>query len=268
MQFSKYTGSGNDFILIDNRKLFFDKDNHALISKLCHRQYGIGADGVILLENSDAADFKMCIFNCDGFEAEMCGNGIRCLFLFIQECGDCRSSFVIETKSGAISLNQEGAHIKASMQNPLDIRWSIDLSIDSASLKLHHLNTGVPHTVIFSDSIRESDLKELAPKIRHHPAFLPKGTNVNFATIKNKSKISVRTYERGVEAETLACGTGATAAAIAAAYVHGICLPISVETKSGEELKINCTINETAITDVTMAGSALFVYKGDYNLRT
>lgn len=268
MQFSKYTGAGNDFVLIDNRKLFFPKNDHALISKLCKREFGIGADGLILLENSDTKNYKMCIFNSDGFEAEMCGNGIRCLFKFILACGEISPSFLIETKSGEIFLEQDGEDVKVTMQNPSDIRFDIDLAVNATRLKLHYLNTGVPHAVIFSDSIKDNDLKELAPKVRHHSAFSPKGTNVNFITILDKNKIAIRTYERGIEAETLACGTGAVASAIAAAYLSDVELPVYVKMKSGEELKINCTINENAITDVTMSGPATFVYTGEYNLRT
>lgn len=269
MRFSKYVGSGNDFILIDNRNLFFPAKDHEYISKLCQRQCGIGADGLILLENSKTADFKMRIFNADGFEAEMCGNGIRCLFKFIQDVGQPTQNLVIETKEALIQLSEDPQNpelVKVQMQDPFDIEWNFDLHLVSKTFKVHFLNTGVPHAVIFSDEISDGDLKEIAPKIRFHDRFLPKGTNVNFVSVTGKNALTVRTYERGVENETLGCGTGATASAIAAAYHLGCELPINVKTKSGEELKIDCMINESTIKDVTMTGPALLVYKGELRL--
>lgn len=264
MHFSKYVGSGNDFILIDNRDLSFPSHDLAFISKLCHRQFGIGADGVILLENAKTADFKMRIFNADGSEAEMCGNGIRCFFKFIRDCGIDRPSYLIETKEAQIKLEEgKDEHVKVSMQQPFDVRFGIDLTIDLIPLKIHFLNTGVPHAVIFLDEIKDSDLKDLAPKIRFHPEFFPKGTNVNFVTITGKNEIAIRTYERGVENETLGCGTGACASAIATAHLFGVQHPVQVKTKSGEKLEIDFKIDQKNIKDVTMSGPALFVYSGD-----
>ncbi len=266
MFFSKYVGSGNDFILIDNRDLFFPDHDHETISKLCNRQCGIGADGLILLENSKTADFKMRIFNSDGSQAEMCGNGIRCLFKFIQECNETSKNFLIETKEAQIAVSEDSENpqlVKVAMQEPFDMQWNLDLCVDSNEYKVHFLNTGVPHAVIFSNAISDADLKEIAPKIRYHERFLPKGTNVNFVCVTGKNALNIRTYERGVENETLGCGTGATASAIAAAYLLDASLPITVKTKSGEELKIDCMIHESAIKNVTMTGPALFVYKGE-----
>lgn len=266
MFFSKYVGSGNDFILIDNRDLSFQAHDHAFISKLCHRQCGIGADGVILLENSETADFKMRIFNADGSEAEMCGNGIRCFFKFLHEMGQHKPSYLIETKASNLRVDQDGSQVKVEMQNPIDMKWNMDLTLDSDTLKVHYLNTGVPHAVIFKNEIEENDLKLLSPKIRFHTLFSPKGTNVNFATVTSENEVTIRTYERGVEDETLGCGTGATAASIAAAYLFNLKLPIRVKTKSGEKLEINFTIDQSIIKDVTMKGPAVFVYRGEFYL--
>lgn len=263
MFFSKYVGSGNDFILIDNRDLSFPSSDHLFISKLCHRQFGIGADGLMLLENSKLADFKMRIFNADGFEAEMCGNGIRCFFKFLHECKELNPSYLIETKEAKIQVTEDGELISVAMQDPFDMRWNLNVEIDSKKINLHYLNTGVPHVVVFVDSIQDSYLSELAPALRFHEAFSPKGTNVNFAVITGENTLTIRTYERGVEAETLGCGTGATASAIAAAYTEGLQLPITVKTKSNEELKIHSVIDESTIKDVTMTGPALFVYRGE-----
>lgn len=265
MLFSKYVALGNDFILFDNREFLFPTNDPLIIPKLCHRQFGIGADGIILLEDSKTADYKMRIFNSDGSEAEMCGNGIRCLFKFIQECNGPADSYLIETKASIISMQQDKTspdQIVVSMQDPTDISWNIDLILDQEKLKVHYLNTGVPHAVIFSPEIKDLDLKEKAPKIRFHECFLPKGTNVNFASVTGKNSLTIRTYERGVENETLGCGTGVTATALAAAYLYKLELPIQVKTKSEELLNINCTINDSTIKNVTMTGKADFVYRG------
>lgn len=264
MKFSKYVGAGNDFIFIDNRDFIFPAQDPLFIRKLCHRQCGIGADGVILLENSSKADYKMRIFNSDGHEAEMCGNGSRCFYKFIHECTALqKDAYVIETKESCIKLAQDGSNIQVSMMSPCDIIWNMDLKLDSSNLKVHSLNTGVPHAVVFLDEIKDSDLKNLAPKIRYHESF-SKGTNVNFVKILSNNEIMVRTYERGVEDETLSCGTGVTASAIAAAYLLQIPLPIKVNTKSNEQIEINCTINKESIQDVTMSGPAELVYKGEF----
>jgi diaminopimelate epimerase len=265
MLFSKYVGSGNDFILIDNRDLSFNTTDHVQISKLCHRQWGIGADGIILLENSHIADYKMRIFNADGYEAEMCGNGIRCFFKFINSFLGSKTAYAIETFESVVFVEKDlrTEEIKVAMQEPFDLCWNKDLEIGSETLKVHHLNTGVPHTVIFTSEILDDDIHIKAPKIRYHQDF-PKGTNVNFATISGNSTVTVRTYERGVEGETLSCGTGATAVALAAAYIHNLKLPIKVNTKSGVELEINCTLNQSIIKDVTMKGPAVLVYTGNF----
>jgi len=269
MFFSKYVGAGNDFIIIDNRTLTFPSHDHLFISRLCERTTGIGADGLILLENSKTADYKMRIFNSDGFEAEMCGNGIRCFFKFLQECEKNISSCVVETKEAKIELTQDEANesfVKVKMQEPFDMRWNLNVDVDSKTLTLHHLNTGVPHLVIFSDSVKDHDLTDVAPKLRYHESFLPKGANVNFATVTDNSNLSIRTYERGVENETLGCGTGATACALAAACVLDMLLPIHVKTRSGEEIKIHGIIenrkSEVTIKEVTMTGKAHLLYKG------
>lgn len=265
MKFSKYVGAGNDFIFIDNRDLIFPVQDPLFISKLCHRQCGIGADGVILLENSIKADFKMRIFNSDGHEAEMCGNGSRCFFKFIHECTSLKKDlYLVETKESFIQLLQNEPNVQVSMMNPCDMNWNMDLKVESSNLKVHSLNTGVPHVIVFLDEIEESDLKNLGPKIRYHESFSPKGTNVNFVKILSNNEIMVRTYERGVEDETLSCGTGVTASAIAAAYMLKIPLPIKVNTKSNEQIEINCTINQESIQDVTMSGPAELVYKGEF----
>lgn len=268
--FSKYSGCGNDFILIDNRFHIFPTADKALIAKLCHRHRGVGADGIILLENSLTADFKMRIFNSDGSEAEMCGNGIRCLMKFLQDQGFQDKKHVIETMNAKIPLFPENGEVSVEMPSPTEISWSTPLSINGNSWNIHFLNTGVPHAVIFVEDVLEVDLETIAPKIRFHSQFAPKGTNVNFVALQAHSqKIFLRTYERGVEQETLACGTGAVASAIAAAKIHGMSSPIHVQTKSQEYLKIAFHLDaESMFSNLIMTGPATFIFSGKIDLKS
>ena len=265
MQFSKYEGCGNDFLIFDNRENGFvvSKDQ---ITYLCNRKMGIGADGVILLENSSQADFRMRIFNADGSEAEMCGNGIRCLFKFIQELGYSEESYLIETMEKDLRVSAQDGEVSVEMANPYDIRWNQHLLVGDTSYLVHSMNTGVPHAVIFSDCLQELDVNQLAPPIRCHASFQPKGSNVNFASIQTNGIVKVRTFERGVEAETLACGTGATATAIIAARLYGLEQPIKVQTASDKILKVQFVEDNQQIHQVTLAGPANFIFRGEITL--
>lgn len=257
--FSKYSGCGNDFILIDNRSNFFPWEQPQLIQRLCHRQNGIGADGIILLENSQDAHFKMRIFNSDGSEAEMCGNGIRCLFKFIQECGIPGNSFNIETSLKILNISMDEQNVAVEIGNPSDLRWNIELN----PFIIHHLDTGVPHTVSFVETLEQLDVKKWGPYIRNHQEFTPKGTNANFASIDAHGLIHVRTYERGVENETLACGTGATATALAAAHIYNLEAPLFIKVRSGDILKIDFRPAKEGFTDVRLIGPVTHVFKGE-----
>lgn len=266
--FSKYTGCGNDFILIDNRRLLFPSNSTAIVSRLCHRQQGIGADGIILLEESGHADFKMRIFNADGSEAEMCGNGIRCLMKFIKELGFSSPRYTIETMERLLTLQLEGEEVCVEMGDPDEGRWNLSIESEGGAVPflLHHLNTGVPHAILFKEEIESFDLHYWGPKIRHHPMFHPRGTNVNVATLPVKGTMAVRTYERGVEGETLACGTGATAVALAAAYLSNAPSPIRVKTKLGDVLTIGFERTGDQFSRVTMTGPAKKVYTGEVEI--
>lgn len=261
--FSKYAGCGNDFILFDNRSLTFPADPHAIVDRLCHRQKGIGADGVILLENSQKAHFKMRIFNSDGSEAEMCGNGIRCLLKFIQDCGIQGNQFDIETMRKTLKVCFEMDDVAVEMGDPAEVRWEIPLS----PWMVHHLDTGVPHAVIFSDNMDSLNLNECGPKIRFHTMFAPRGANANFAQVDAKGVVYVRTYERGVEQETLACGTGATATALAAARIYGLKAPVKVKVRSGDILKIDFNLVGDNFTDVRLIGPVQYVFSGTIDLK-
>ena len=262
LTFSKYEGCGNDFILVDNRSFDFPTHHLSFIQKLCDRKFGVGADGLILLEQSSVANFKMRIFNADGSEAEMCGNGIRCLFKFIQKLGHHLPSYSIETINHPLVLHSKGDDVSVQMANPFDIKWNQTLSINSISYPFHFMNTGVPHAVIFVEDSETISVNSLGASVRYHPFFSPKGTNVNFAHLVD-NKVIVRTYERGVEAETLACGTGVTATAIAAAQSYDLSPPIQVITRSGQELTVDFVKDSEQIKNVILTGPAHLIFEGE-----
>jgi diaminopimelate epimerase len=263
--FFKYVGCGNDFMIIDNRQRQFPFQDFSWIRKLCHRQFGIGADGLILLENSSCADFRMRIFNADGFEAEMCGNGLRCLAKFIQELKFPASSYRIETMHRLVDISYEGTDISVKMDGPTELKWNIELLIPPHLYSIHYLNTGVPHVVLFADDIEKLNLKEIGPFIRHHLMFIPQGTNVNLAQRFSDQEVFVRTFERGVEGETLGCGTGAIAVALASAYCYQLNSPLYIRTASQEKLRIDFTRKNDTFSDITMTGSAYCTYRGSFN---
>lgn len=227
LSFTKYHGAGNDFILIDFRNASPLLDPALLARRLCARRLGIGADGLILLCPSEAADFKMRIFNADGSEPSMCGNGIRCLYDFVQKREIIPSELKIETLHGILTCRRNGEEIVVNLGAPEIIHWPIHL--DQGQLFV--LDTGVPHAVLFVDELDKVDVAEVGKKIRFHSQFAPQGVNVNFATIDPKGALSIRTYERGVEAETLACGTGAAAAAFVAMKHRGLPSPVFIQTR-------------------------------------
>lgn len=266
LAFSKYSGCGNDFILFDNRAGIFPAEDKTLIRNLCRRRLGIGADGVILLENSIEADFRMRIFNADASEAEMCGNGLRCFGKFLFELGLGEENFRVEVMRQIYSLQLRGDVVSVSMPPPGRTEWQVEFSLDGNLITADFLDTGVPHVVIFTDGLENVDLSDLGPKIRRHPRFSPKGANVNFASLDTEGFVSVRTYERGVEEETLACGTGAAAVAIAAAKKYALENPITVRPRSGEELKFYLAKENGEISRITMNGPANFIFHGEISI--
>ncbi len=257
VRFRKYEGAGNDFILVDNRDEVFPYQE---VAALCHRQKGIGADGVILWERSLTADVRMRIFNSDGSEAEMCGNGARCFFRFLKDLGHEGTQIRVETAERVIALEASGVDVAVSMGDPSDERWGLVVNTDGAQIALDYLNTGVPHAVCFVDDIQEVAVDRLGPILRHHPLFGPKGANVNW--VKLGSPLVLRTFERGVEGETLACGTGATAAALVAAKKYRLASPVTLVVASGDRLVVRFTEKTSGFSDVWLAGPARFVYEG------
>lgn len=262
-QFSKYSGCGNDFILIDDRSSSFPANNKELIRRFCNRELGVGADGVILLQNGKKGDYAMRIFNSDGSEAEMCGNGLRCLGQFIADLGEKRSAFTIDSMLRQHEIKMLSDAVQASMGPPQFIEKELPLSIEGRTLQAYFLDTGVPHAVLFVDHVEQVDVKRFGAKIRHHEHFAPRGANANFVQKLNDSKLAVRTFERGVENETQACGTGVTAAALAAHWKWGLEAPLTIQTRSQQELKIDF-IKDSAgrITEVYQTGPAEKIFEG------
>ncbi len=270
ISFKKMHGTGNDFILIDNRSGLIPYENAPEIAKkLCRRRFGIGADGLILIDNSRVADFKWHFYNADGSAAEMCGNGGRCAARFAKEMGIAGSALSFETLSGIIRAEVRGTSVKLELPTPEIIEKDMELLVRSQRIKGSFLNTGVPHFVHIVDDIEAVPVYEMGRLIRHHDRFYPNGTNVDFVEVKKDNQIIVRTYERGVEDETLACGTGAVASAIACAMVKGAFPPITVETWGGERLKIffeiameNKKENTPSVHNVFLKGETVIVYSG------
>jgi diaminopimelate epimerase len=261
ISFSKYSGCGNDFFLIDNRSKNFPLKDSYLIRKLCDRKGGIGADGVILLEHSHFGDFCMRIFNSDGSEAEMCGNGLRCFGRFLGELAIPGKTFNVEVMGRLFPVTIQSKNIRINMGPPQAAIYNQTLMIDSLSFSFDFLNTGVPHVVIFTNDLETIELDKIAPQIRYHFRFAPQGANVNFVSINTEGVVFIRTFERGVEQETLACGTGATAAAISANKKYGCRNPISVIPRSGEELLFTLVNAENILKDIIMEGPATFLFK-------
>jgi len=252
--FSKLNGSGNDFLLIDNRGgILRGVDLRAFVEKVCDRSRSVGADGVIFIENSRRTDFRWRFYNADGSRAEMCGNGGRCAARFAVERGIARRTLGFETDAGFIRAEVKGRTVKLQMTPPRGLALSKSLVLGGRKITYSFLNTGVPHAVLFVPDLGKIDLMGTGRGIRTHRVFAPRGTNVNFVRVKNGT-VWIRTYERGVEGETLACGTGAVAAGILSA-VHGyVRPPVPVRTRGGEILTIHFDPEKDGFGEVYLEG--------------
>jgi len=274
VEFYKVQASGNDFILIDQRKE--SKLNYKkFAANLCQRKLGIGADGLLVIEPSRRAEFKMRIFNADGSEAEMCGNGARCVGLWaeLMKRGKKKGEVNFDTIAGILcakisGLKKYSGNVSLKMTEPINIKLDISLKILGRTLKINFINTGVPHTVVFVEGLDKIDVAGIGEAIRFHSKFRPAGTNVNFVEVKGPGSILLRTYERGVEAETLACGTGAVASAIISTLkldTLKLNNKVMVLTKSGEELSVYFKRYKDKVGDVWLQGKADLVYQGKLN---
>ncbi len=254
--FYKYQGTGNDFIMVDNRDLKISKNDTKLINTLCDRKFGIGADGLILLQYSEdhKDDFKMVYFNADGNESSMCGNGGRCLVAFAKFLG------IIQNNARFTAI--DGVHEATITDGMVSLKMQ-DVDQVSTNEDFLFLNTGSPHHVIFSKDIANKDVKKEGSEIRYSERYADAGTNVNFAEITSEDSLKVRTYERGVEDETLSCGTGVTAVALAA-FESGRTSSEQVSLKTpGGNLKVSFKKAENGYTDIWLSGPAVQVFKGE-----
>lgn len=262
LNFSKYSGLGNDFIFVDNRQNIFDKTNSLLIQRLCHRHEGIGADGVILVESSESADCRMRIFNSDGKEAEMCGNGLRCLYLFLKELGFSKDTLKIQTFNRHLEIASHQELVCCEMGSVENVTLNLNVGLLPLVIKGHFLNTGVPHFVVVVKDLQKVNVSILGKVLSHHPQFQPARTNVNFIQIISNQIAHIRTFERGVENETQACGTGCAAAAAFLYMQYQSLSPITVIPKLNQPLKFNFNKDSMGRTLVQMIGPAKKIYQG------
>ena len=262
--FYKMSGAGNDFIIIDNRDGKVKETNLTdFIRGVCRRKMSAGADGLILIETSETCDFRWRFYNSDGSKAEMCGNGARCAarFAHVTEIAGTKMSF--ETEVGVVSAQINDRRVKVRMPEPSDLKLAYPLELSDQSLEINSINTGVPHVVVMLEQVDDLDVVALGREIRWHPGFAPAGTNANFVQRHKGNFIEIRTYERGVEDETLACGTGAIASAIIAASLFDMTSPVEVRTRSGVRLMIYFDIQEGQFSNIYMEGDARIIYVGE-----
>jgi diaminopimelate epimerase len=264
VRFWKLEGAGNDFLGLDGRAGGF-KLKRQQIADLCDRRRGVGADGVLVVEKPKVrgADFRMRYYNSDGGEAEMCGNGARCFALLARAVSGRKGNVLrIQTQAGLVTLQIRGQEVQVSMTEPTKLRLGKKVVVAGRKVVVDFLNSGVPHAVLFVRSVRSIDVAKQGRAIRYHSAFAPSGTNVNFVEIGRGNRIHVRTYERGVEGETLACGTGVVAASILSNLRRGLRSPILVTTRGGDHLRVGFSIENGHARKVTLQGPARIVYTG------
>ncbi len=262
--FYKMSGSGNDFIIIDNReKVVPEDDLQGFIAGICRRKMSVGADGLILVENTEQADFKWRFYNSDGSVAEMCGNGARCVARFAYQNGIVGERMSFETLAGVVHAEVIEKRVKISMPDPFELILDENLGIAQGNITMSNVNTGVPHVVIETPTLDNAEVVALGREIRHHSRFSPAGTNVNFVSAGSDDMITIRTYERGVEDETLACGTGAVAASIVRASKSKIDSPVKVLTRSGEQLMVYFDQEEGTFSNIYLEGDARIIYGGN-----
>lgn len=269
IDFVKVVASGNDFILIDSfraQKIKQAKQISELAKGLCRRRLSVGADGLLLIEPSKNCDFKMRVFNPDGTEVDMCGNGLRCAALYAQKNKISGNKMSIETHAGNMQAQVSGEKVKIKLSAPKNLRLKFDLDIEGQAQKVSYINTGVPHVVCFIQGLDNFNVKDTGRAIRYHPEFQPEGTNADFVEVLDKAHIRLRTYERGVEDETLACGTGAVASAIITTHQMQDQptgeYKVGVDTRSGEELLVCFNIAKEKIEELSLEGKAEIIYKG------
>ncbi|MDD5349854.1 MAG: diaminopimelate epimerase [Chthoniobacteraceae bacterium] len=266
LHFTKMNGAGNDFVVVDNRR----KDlplSRETIARLCDRHRGAGADGLLAVEPAEqGADFRMRYYNADGGEAEMCGNGARCFTRYAGRLAGKTGRIRFETQAGIIAAECVGDLIRLDMSDPQGLALNESVALEKATLTVHSVNTGVPHAVVAVDNLEAVPVMEYGAGLRYHAHFAPRGTNANFIQPVDAHTIAIRTYERGVEGETLACGTGVTASALIFHELTGAASPVSVRVRGGDTLQVGFEKANGAYRNVTLTGPADFVYEGEIEL--
>jgi diaminopimelate epimerase len=269
--FTKMSGAGNDFVVIDNRSRQIRNGPRAA-RILCDRRWGIGADGLLLLEKSRKADYRMMYYNADGSYGGMCGNGGRCIARYAVLNGIASRNHRLEALKHIYAARVEGSEVKLTMKEPVGLDLKRKIRLHGKPINVSFVNTGSPHAVVFCDALgrgralRSIDVVDLGNEIRHHAAFKPSGTNANFVEQAGGNSIRVRTYERGVEAETMACGTGSIACAIVASRLWKLHPPIVVVPESGKKLRVDFNDDGTRISNVRLSGPAVISFYGVFEL--
>ena len=266
LAFTKMHGAGNDFVLIDDREGIVPWEDHFLMASLAGRRTGIGCEGVILVQKSDKADFRMRFLNPDGTEVEMCGNGSRCAAAFAHRIGASGSALTMETMCGLVDAQLTANGVCVWMPEPSKKNYGLVVKVGDETVCGDYLVAGVPHFVVQVPNISAADVQRLGRALRLHPTFAPEGTNVDFVSFRAPNRMTMRTYERGVEAESGACGTGAVACAVVAVETAGFTLPTQVKTSSGSDLVIGGDWRHNKCTGLTLTGPVKFVYSGEIDL--
>jgi diaminopimelate epimerase len=262
-RFWKMSGSGNDFVVIDRRDPSLIEDLSRFTQKVCRRKVSVGADGALFLEESTRADFTMRTFNADGSEAEMCGNGARCIARFAYLQGIAGKTMTFETLAGIVNAEINRERVKIKMGDPRDLTLHRKIFVEGKEYLVHSVNSGVPHAVLLYQTLEDAPVLDLGRKIRFHEVFSPAGTNVNFIDVTDCHHISIRTYERGVEDETLACGTGAVASALASSVLGLVDSPVFLRTRGGEVLMAYFQRDGLEFSEVFLEGSTAVAYEGE-----
>ncbi|MCP4715184.1 MAG: diaminopimelate epimerase [Deltaproteobacteria bacterium] len=262
--FCKMSGCGNDFIVIDDRGgTFKHLKTESFITAVCARKTAIGADGIIFIKQSDLADIGWDFFNADGSRAAMCGNGARCAARFAEVSGIARAEVTIETDAGLVRACMKGSLVNLKLAPPEGLELNGRLVIGGRDMSVHRLVVGVPHAVVFVDDVERVPVAEWGRAVRFEPCFQPQGTNVNFVSQAGTNMLHIRTYERGVEDETLACGTGAVAAALIAIALGMVSSPVRLVTHGGDMLSVETPQSQPPFVDVLLEGEARVVYMGE-----
>lgn len=265
--FWKMHGASNDFILVDDRDCRFPAADQGWLAQIAQRRTGIGAEGIILIQPATAADFRMRFFNPDGSEVEMCGNGARCVARLAHEIGVAPARMRIDTVAGRLQAEVAGDRVRLVMTEPVDWRLNRTVNVEGQSLAYGFVNSGVPHVVVEVADLDACPVVRLGRAIRRHADFAPAGTNANFIAVTGPASLRIRTYERGVEDETLACGTGIVASALVAVRQGRVQAPVAVTAASGDVLRVECELTPDGARNVILEGPAVHVFQGELDYR-